>query len=201
MTPFVQSFGDESPEYGETNIDIAAFDIGFFQGEVWLFDNPDPTQATLTDQLTVTAWVEGAPGVITVNMPATPNVGAGAAYIGIRTFDGDWSTPAFPYQVTVVDPGSLAVVGTLNDAKYAGLNVALSNPGLSLAEMELDYINGLFSGDIGTIQDAWHAYWDFDEQPPGHFNDRAYDWLGSLGHNQLSYNDRWASYWIEVSES
>ncbi len=44
------------------------------------------------------------------------------------------------------------------------------------------------------VNDLWHAYWDSLVVTPGHFNDRAYEWLGTLGHVG-SIDDRWFSFW------
>lgn len=53
---------------------------------------------------------------------------------------------------------------------------------------------GVYTGPV-VLNDLWMALFDGAVIPAGHFNDRAYAWLGSLGHTQGQLNDRWLSYW------
>lgn len=96
-TPFITDFGDETHDFGETGLVVDGFDFGFFPGELWMFENPDRSGAA--DQLTVGSWGEFQ--LTGVEIPAVPNNAAGAVYLGLKTQENEWSTPAFPFAFTL----------------------------------------------------------------------------------------------------
>lgn len=103
--PFIRSLSDSTPEEGQTGITILGGDFGFWLGEVWMFQNADGSG--LSDQLTIAGgqadW--GDMGVTNVAIPAAPNNNPGTVYIAIKTSGNEWSIPAFPFPVTLVEAG------------------------------------------------------------------------------------------------
>ena len=86
----------------------------------------------------------------------------------------------------------------INDDKYAKLLAALGGGAYTgpqgINDMELAWLQAQAGVTAETIEDAWHDYWDQLVIAAGAFNDRAYAWLGGLGHTG-NLSDRWASYW------
>ncbi len=86
--PFISNFGDEDHEKGETGLVIDGFELGFFAGEAWMYQNADRTGNA--DQLTVTAWSDLS--LTGVAIPAAPNNALGTVYLFIKRFgDNAWS--------------------------------------------------------------------------------------------------------------
>jgi hypothetical protein len=121
--PFIQSFGDDNHELGETGLVVNGQDFGLFAGALWMFANADRTG--LSDQLTVGAWSENQ--LTGVEIPPVPNNAPGTVYLGLQTENLDWSTPVFAYPFTLTDPGAPAATNYFSGS--VGINTAL---GLSL---------------------------------------------------------------------
>lgn len=88
----------------------------------------------------------------------------------------------------------------VNDAKFAKMFAAaqVGFTGTS-DDMELFYAMFLAGGTPGvsprtTTVEWWMDYFDDLLIPAGHFDDRAYAWLGGLGYTG-TISDRWAQYW------
>lgn len=84
----------------------------------------------------------------------------------------------------------------VNDEKYRKLSLALAKNGHT-RDLEVEWLLSqllLYTGPV-VVNDLWMALWDDALITEGQFNDRAYEWLGSLGHLQGQLNDRWLSYW------
>lgn len=104
--PFITNFGDESHDFGETSLTIDGFEFGFFVGEVWIFANADRSGAS--DDITPAGgqsdW--GEQQITNVAIPGTPNNAAGTVWLAVKTAENEWSSPAFPFSFTLVDPGA-----------------------------------------------------------------------------------------------
>ncbi len=88
----------------------------------------------------------------------------------------------------------------VSDAKYDKMYavVAAGYKG-TVDDMDLFYAMFLAGGTPGvserlTTLEWWMDYFDDLLIPAGHFNDRAFSWLGGLGYTG-SISDRWAQYW------
>ena len=85
----------------------------------------------------------------------------------------------------------------LNDSKSSKMKAALLTGAID--DMEVDYAMTLAGGVPGTDPtktpvEWWMAFFDLVPVAAGHFNDRAFAWLGGLGHTG-SLSDRWKKYW------
>lgn len=86
--PYISSFGDDDHQEGETGLTIGGFDFGFFEGEVWMYENNDRTGNA--DQLSVTGWSDMS--ITGVDIPASPNNATGTVYLFVkRSGDLAWS--------------------------------------------------------------------------------------------------------------
>lgn len=85
----------------------------------------------------------------------------------------------------------------LQDVKFQGLTSALAVSGGQVDDLESQYLVSL-GATLGDIQDMWHEVWDSALVTAGNYNDRAYEWLGTNGHNQDQLNERWYSYWSSL---
>lgn len=78
------------------------------------------------------------------------------------------------------------------DAKYATL-ISVTGGNGSINDEELAFVRSI--GATSTnLRDAWFQYLALQGFTVGSFNDRAYSWLGSLGHVG-TLNERWFAYW------
>ena len=62
-------------------------------------------------------------------------------------------------------------------------------------DMLVSYLQNLTLSVISDPNDLWHLYWDQQLIAPGDFNDRAHDWLNSLGHVESDLPAQWHAYW------
>lgn len=93
-------------------------------------------------------------------------------------------------------------MGSRNDDKHAKLLAALGGGAYTgpkhINDMELAWLQAQAGVTANQLNDAWHEYWDTIVTPAtipaGHFNDRAYAWLGGLGYTG-ALADRWSAYW------
>jgi len=82
----------------------------------------------------------------------------------------------------------------VNDAKLATFELNLLKTG-HINDLEVEALQLLHpSVTSDVIDEAWHQYWDSQLVAAGQFNDRAFAWLGSLGHTD-SLSDRWLEFW------
>ena len=88
------------------------------------------------------------------------------------------------------------------DHKHSALLVGTGSVGGATPDLELEWLQ-LQPGVVGgSVNDAWNNYWDTLTLPailPGTHNDRAFEWLGTLGHDQGTLVERWDSYWRAAS--
>jgi hypothetical protein len=86
----------------------------------------------------------------------------------------------------------------VNDDKFSKLLAALGGGAYTgpqtVKDMELNWLKAQAGVTANNIHDCWMEYWDNLVIAAGDFNDRAYAWLGGLGHTG-DISDRWASYW------
>ena len=85
-----------------------------------------------------------------------------------------------------------------NDTKHDALlfqNGMLSD---HITDAEMDFVHNLIVNPLKAqdINGAWHQYWD-EQGVTGdrNFNDRAAEWLASLGHTAPDINAQWLAYW------
>jgi hypothetical protein len=98
LAPEIASFGDANHEAGETGLAIAGAGFGAFAGTVWMYQNADRTG--LADQLTASGWTDMQ--ISGIEIPASPNNGAGPVYLFVEREDLAWSVP---FAFTLADAG------------------------------------------------------------------------------------------------
>ena len=88
---------------------------------------------------------------------------------------------------------------TLMDEKHRALKTLTLVDG-TVNDMEVEWLKGAIVAPIisGQLEDLWDQYWDELLVVAGQHNDRAFAWLGGLGHLQPTLNERWLSYWAAV---
>lgn len=140
--PYISNFGDENHQKGEASLVIDGFDLGFFEGEAWMYANADRSGAA--DQLTVGAWTNQS--ITGVEIPGTTNNAAGTVYLFVQRF-GDLAWNVVPYQftlseaggyITTAEAGSFAISGTAATLKKTSIldtgvgSIALTGAAASL---------------------------------------------------------------------
>ena len=105
--PFISNFGDEDHEEGEVGLVVDGFDFGFFEGEVWMYQNANRSGSS--DQLTLTTWSDLS--ITGVAIPAVPNTAAGAVFLFVERFgDNAWAL-AYSFTLTAAGGGGGDVGG------------------------------------------------------------------------------------------
>ncbi len=117
--PVVTTFGDDDHAAGETGLTINGFQFGHFDGEAWMYANPNRTG--LSDQLTVGTW--GDMQLTGVEIPAVPNNTNGTVYLFVRTDGFEWS---LPYAFTLSGAGAEIFTG---GGGYVNWDALLPNSG------------------------------------------------------------------------
>ena len=92
---------------------------------------------------------------------------------------------------------------TLNDHKLQALRNELLVPDGQTLDLERQFLitQIAVTPPAGTfaISDLWHLFWDEAFIGPGHWNDRAYEWLGTKLETDPALNERWFGYWAGLS--
>ena len=117
--PYIQDFGDEDHQEGETGLTVLGFDLGPgipAPGELWMHQNADPLSPGLADQLTVGTWTDTS--LTGVEIPAAPNNSPGTVYLAIKRYgDNAWNVVDFPFTLTSAAGTSVALTGTILTAR------------------------------------------------------------------------------------
>lgn len=89
----------------------------------------------------------------------------------------------------------------LNDEKLRALRSALGYvTGGNIDDMELEYLRVIKGATANQINECWMevfmAFYGYTEKRQ--INALAYNYLGALGHQQETLDERWLSYWRSV---
>ncbi|RLA19273.1 MAG: hypothetical protein DRQ56_05775, partial [Gammaproteobacteria bacterium] len=86
----------------------------------------------------------------------------------------------------------------VNDDKHCALLQLTGQASGTINDMVATWLRAETGATHSGINDLWHEYWDQELIAPGHFNDRAYEWLQGLGYLGETNNDLWAAYWADM---
>ena len=82
-----------------------------------------------------------------------------------------------------------------NDAKRDKMQTVLGVVGNQHNDLELLYVQ-LLGASASIVAEGWQQVWDIALIPPGQFNDRADQWLASLGFSEGTTHESWLAYWL-----